>query len=172
MRRTIGIIAAIAFIAVAALALAAQSHDHSKMAAAKVEVTKCPVMGGEVKDLKKAPKSVYKGKTYYFCCPGCKPKFDKNPEKYIKASKANDVILCPVMGGKVADIKKAPKSVYKGKTYYFCCPGCKPKFDKSPSTYVKPEAKAKGTCPITGQKMKSECENMQKTDHSGCPASH
>jgi YHS domain-containing protein len=26
--------------------------------------------------------SVYKGKTYYFCAPGCKHMFDKDPEKY------------------------------------------------------------------------------------------
>ena len=43
-------------------------------------------MGTKIPDVSKAPggKSVYKGKTYYFCCPGCKPLFDKNPEKYIK----------------------------------------------------------------------------------------
>jgi len=27
-------------------------------------------------------KSIYKGKEYYFCAPGCKKTFDKNPEKY------------------------------------------------------------------------------------------
>ena len=27
-------------------------------------------------------KSVYQGKTYYFCAPGCKKAFDENPEKY------------------------------------------------------------------------------------------
>jgi len=27
--------------------------------------------------------SKYKGKTYYFCAPGCKAEFDKNPEKYV-----------------------------------------------------------------------------------------
>jgi YHS domain-containing protein len=26
--------------------------------------------------------SVFKGKKYYFCAPGCKKKFDENPEKY------------------------------------------------------------------------------------------
>jgi len=26
--------------------------------------------------------NVYKGKTYYFCAPGCKKTFDKNPEQY------------------------------------------------------------------------------------------
>jgi YHS domain-containing protein len=30
-------------------------------------------------------KSEYKGKTYYFCAPMCKQKFDRNPEKYIKS---------------------------------------------------------------------------------------
>jgi len=28
-------------------------------------------------------KSEYKGKTYYFCAPGCKKAFDENPGKYI-----------------------------------------------------------------------------------------
>jgi len=31
-------------------------------------------------------KSEYKGKTYYFCAPGCKKLFDKNPESYLKGS--------------------------------------------------------------------------------------
>jgi Cu+-exporting ATPase len=28
-------------------------------------------------------KSEYKGATYYFCGPGCKTAFDKNPEKFL-----------------------------------------------------------------------------------------
>ena len=44
----------------------------------------CPVLGTKIADRSKAPKSVYKGKTYYFCCKNCKQLFDKNPEKYIK----------------------------------------------------------------------------------------
>jgi len=31
-------------------------------------------------------KSTYKGKTYYFCAPGCKSEFDENPEKYVGGS--------------------------------------------------------------------------------------
>ena len=53
-------------------------------APAKAEV-KCAVMGQKVADVSKATKSEYKGKTYYFCCAGCKPEFDKNPAKYAKA---------------------------------------------------------------------------------------
>ena len=26
----------------------------------------------------------YKGKTYYFCAPMCKKRFEENPEKYLK----------------------------------------------------------------------------------------
>ncbi|MGQ9700110.1 MAG: YHS domain-containing protein [Candidatus Bipolaricaulaceae bacterium] len=26
----------------------------------------------------------YKGRTFYFCAPGCKALFEKNPEKYLK----------------------------------------------------------------------------------------
>ncbi len=29
----------------------------------------------------------YKGKTYYFCAPGCKKTFEANPEKYVKEAK-------------------------------------------------------------------------------------
>jgi YHS domain-containing protein len=32
-----------------------------------------------------AGKSEYQGKTYYFCSPGCKKDFDKEPEKYVRA---------------------------------------------------------------------------------------
>lgn len=32
-----------------------------------------------------AGKSEYQGQTYYFCSPGCKKSFDKEPQKYVKA---------------------------------------------------------------------------------------
>jgi YHS domain-containing protein len=35
----------------------------------------------------KSPKTEYKGKTYYFCCPDCVEKFNKEPEKYLKSMK-------------------------------------------------------------------------------------
>jgi len=37
----------------------------------------------EVDEQKAADKSEYKGQTYYFCSPGCKKAFDKEPEKYV-----------------------------------------------------------------------------------------
>ena len=34
--------------------------------------------------------SNYQGKTYYFCAPGCKGSFDKDPEKYLTQSERHD----------------------------------------------------------------------------------
>jgi len=48
------------------------------------EMAKDPVCGMEVDERKAAAKSDYKGQTYYFCAPGCKAAFDKEPEKYVK----------------------------------------------------------------------------------------
>ncbi len=46
-------------------------------------MAKDPVCGMDVDEKKAAAKSDYKGKTYYFCAPGCKVAFDKEPEKYL-----------------------------------------------------------------------------------------
>ena len=43
-----------------------------------------PVCMMEVGEKTAKFKSEYKGKTYYFCAPGCRKEFDDNPEKYIR----------------------------------------------------------------------------------------
>jgi len=43
-----------------------------------------PVCKMQVDENKAAGKSEYSGKTYYFCAPSCKRKFDAEPEKYLK----------------------------------------------------------------------------------------
>ena len=43
----------------------------------------------------------------------------------------------PVCKMQVDEAKAAGKSEYNGKTYYFCAPVCKKKFDANPSAYVK-----------------------------------
>ena len=44
---------------------------------------KDPVCGMEVDPKTASNKSIYEGKTYYFCSPGCKKAFEKDPKKYI-----------------------------------------------------------------------------------------
>ena len=43
-----------------------------------------PVCKMQVDETKAAGKSDYNGKTYYFCSPVCKTKFDQNPSQYAK----------------------------------------------------------------------------------------
>ncbi len=45
-------------------------------------MAKDPVCGMQVDEKKAAATSTYQGTTYYFCAPGCKVTFDKNPEKF------------------------------------------------------------------------------------------
>lgn len=44
---------------------------------------KDPVCGMMVEEGSAAATSTYRGQTYYFCSPGCKASFDKEPEKYL-----------------------------------------------------------------------------------------
>ena len=34
--------------------------------------------------------SEYQGQTYYFCAPGCKATFEKDPSKYVNQSQQSD----------------------------------------------------------------------------------
>ncbi len=50
----------------------------------------CPVKGGKIN---KKYYAEYEGKCVYFCCPGCKAEFEKNPEKYTKKMEERGVRL-------------------------------------------------------------------------------
>ncbi len=45
---------------------------------------KDPICGMMVDEKRAAGTSTYQGKAYYFCSPGCKSTFDKNPAKFAK----------------------------------------------------------------------------------------
>jgi Cu+-exporting ATPase len=51
--------------------------------AAMETTVKDVVCGMDIDPATAAGKSEYKGQTYYFCSPGCKRSFDKDPEKYL-----------------------------------------------------------------------------------------
>lgn len=42
-----------------------------------------PVCHMDIDPVTAAGTSEYHGQTYYFCSPGCKKSFDKEPEKYL-----------------------------------------------------------------------------------------
>jgi len=87
-----------------------------------------PVCGMELK--KEDAKATYEhnGKTYYFCTEECKDKFVKEPGNYIRADE--DIVTCPVSGESFNKSEFTESIDYEGKTYYFCCLGCKEKYVK------------------------------------------
>ena len=87
MKKTIISLALALMLCIPAMGvLAAGTHQPAaKQGKAKTISAICPVMKSKIPDVKKASgKSIYKGKTYYFCCGMCKPQFDSNPAKYVK----------------------------------------------------------------------------------------
>jgi len=92
-KRLVGAVLAVVILASAVTLLygckkTEHEHEHAAATTATVEAnqpmageqTICPVEGGTIK---KNLYTIYKGKKVYFCCAGCKPEFEKNPEKYI-----------------------------------------------------------------------------------------
>jgi YHS domain-containing protein len=86
-------------LAFAGLVLAAAPAVHAKPPADKAATTKappkvftspqkvgseatCPVTGERFTIAKDTLHVEHKGKHVYFCCPGCKGAFDKDPDKY------------------------------------------------------------------------------------------
>jgi YHS domain-containing protein len=81
---------AVALISVAMLSGAAFAQNTGKATPAVAKVpakAMCPIMKHDFAVTAKTLKSDYKGKTYYFCCGGCKPAFDKEPAKFAIADK-------------------------------------------------------------------------------------
>ena len=82
------IFAALAFLAVS-MAAAGDPPPPKVFDAPQAVGTKatCPVTGEAFTIAKDTAHSEYKGQHVYFCCPGCKPQFDKNPEKFLAPAK-------------------------------------------------------------------------------------
>jgi YHS domain-containing protein len=61
------------------------------------ETITCPVSGKVITKSEAKATYEYQGKTYYFCCEGCKEKFVKDPEKYLQQKEGmKQVYTCPM----------------------------------------------------------------------------
>ena len=49
-----------------------------------------PVCKMEVDPKTAAAEAEYQGQTYYFCAPGCKVAFEKDPEKYLEGATSGE----------------------------------------------------------------------------------
>jgi YHS domain-containing protein len=118
-----------------------------------------PVCGMSV-DPATAPEQVeYDGARYYFCSPGCRATFEKDPARYTaqvaqvehavrpghhvtaampkgEQVERHTSAIDPVCGMSVDTEHAEYRSFQEGKTYYFCSAGCKQTFDKDPAKYI------------------------------------
>jgi len=51
----------------------------------------CPVLGQPVTDFSPENSVDHEGKAYFFCCPGCKDEWDKDPAKHAAAAAAGEI---------------------------------------------------------------------------------
>lgn len=51
-------------------------------------MTQDPVCGMDVQPEQAAGPSEFQGRTFDFCCPSCKEKFDREPDRYAKQSQS------------------------------------------------------------------------------------
>ena len=91
---------------------------------------KDPVCGMTIDEKDAAGTSVYEGKTYYFCSPNCKEKFDKDPAAY---------------AAKAGPEEKKPTGISQQQGKETVCPLCGRDLFPEPHTHA---AKTEYTCPM------------------------
>ncbi len=132
----------------------ADHHHHHGAPVAGGEID--PVCGMTVDPNAGKPQAEHQGKTYHFCCNGCRGKFLADPRKYLakREPAAAGREIDPVCGMTVDPKAGKPQADYQGKTYHFCCNGCRTKFLADPQKYFakrEPEPIIEGatyTCPM------------------------
>ena len=116
----------------------------------KQNMLKDPVCGMKVNE-DSPHQAEHEGRTYYFCCQGCRKKFEANPEQYL-----GQPLKDPVCGMQVSE-DSIHQAEHGGETYYFCCGACREKFLADPGNYLQQkqehaadpaDASAIYTCPM------------------------
>ena len=118
-----------------------------------------PICGMRVDPAGAKHRSEYGGETFYFCCAGCKAKFDADPARYTQTAsapqQAGATVKDPVCGKTVDPASTSHHAEHQGHTYHFCAAGCRQKFLADPERYLHahrvPETAIAGavyTCPM------------------------
>jgi Cu+-exporting ATPase len=119
-----------------------------------------PICGMSVDKTSARHRSDFNGHAFYFCCGGCKTKFDDDPARYAQATSVSftapkqTLHALPVAGhahhagdsatlakdpvcGMTVDPANTPHHVeHEGQAHYFCAAGCKQKFVAHPEVYL------------------------------------
>lgn len=76
--------------------------------------------------------------TYALACSCCGNQSTSNTsvQQTLQGEEVGEKVQCPVMKNWVLPSEAADSTEYDGKTYYFCCGGCKEKFLAEPEKYI------------------------------------
>ena len=116
-----------------------------------------PVCGMQVDASTSRLHHEHAGHTYYFCGQGCKTKFQTNSSLFLTSDASPPQLsatLDPVCGMTVDPATSTITHDHAGTSYYFCCGGCRAKFQADPDRYLSPvpdDAPPPGTwfiCPM------------------------
>ena len=118
------------------------------------DVLKDPVCGMQVTDASRHSIE-HGGRRYYFCCQGCRDKFETNPEQYL-----GPALKDPVCGMNVTEDSEY-SAEHEGRTWYFCCGGCRDKFLSNPEQYLGEPLKD----PVCGMKVTED--SKYSADYQG-----
>ena len=107
-----------------------------------------PVCGMRVDPAKSRFSHEHDGQRYYFCCGGCHAAFQADPTRFVAAASPAvpageypETATDPVCGMSVDPARAVHSHRHDGQTYYFCCAGCRAKFEADPDRYLTPGAR-------------------------------
>jgi len=132
---------------------------HARQPESGAKLVRDPVCGMSVDPATADQRAEFGGTTYYFCSPGCRTKFERDPARYtaelVQLEHAGRMVhshgmaampgeemarqhaaIDPVCGMSVDPDTAEYRSFHEGRPYYFCSAGCKETFDKDPGKYI------------------------------------
>jgi xanthine dehydrogenase accessory factor len=96
-----------------------------------------PICGMTVAALPSTPHVEHDGETVYFCCTACKVKYESESRGAAGSAAPSPApsttpatAVDPVCGMTVLAVPDTPHLEHHGETVYFCCDGCKTRFEK------------------------------------------
>jgi P-type Cu+ transporter len=113
------------------------SHEHAGPGEDKA---RDPVCGMTVDPQKTQHRTTHAGADYFFCCNGCRTKFEADPGRYLAAAAPASQVKDPVCGMTVDPQKTQHRTTHAGTNYFFCSAGCRTKFEADPTRYLATEA--------------------------------
>jgi len=112
-----------------------------------------PVCGMKVDPASAKASFEHGGTTYYFCCPGCRDKFQADPARYLAkkeaavAPPAPSRATDPVCGMTVDPQSAAGSHEHEGVKYFFCSNNCLARFSADPARYMAASARVDPPAP-------------------------